>query len=529
MYEKFFYLTETPFNITPDPKFLYMSKKHQEAMDLLMFGIVQRKGFLMLSGEVGTGKTTICRALLEKFDSKISSALILNPLLSDIELLKSINEDFGLHVDTLTMKEQLDALNSFLIDKAKNNGNAVVIFDEAQNLSQKTLEMIRLLSNLETEKIKLIQIILVGQPELREKLELPELRQLNQRIIVRCHLESLNLEETKAYVFNRLAIAGGKGNIKFTSSALKSIYGSSAGIPRLINIICDRTLTAAFVAGKRVIDRDIEKKAADELNREGTLRKTIKKLHKKKAGGMKAAKGYLLYPAISAVIIAIVFVVWWNNRKTSDASFLAVPEIKSLPKEPANPSTAIVNTNSNLPHNNATNVSYGNLSSVENSSSAGISNNDGVGLQLAQKNDIEAIDKSLAEFKKENTITNNAGVVYDNHVIFKGLVIMLDGEKRTLVNDEVFEIVKGDKLQIIDALVDGVNSNDISVNFLGFVPNKSFNKGEDRGYLVDTAKVLWAKYSIDRRGTEYPIIIKHKDKKIGEIIIKINNNDRVKG
>ena len=191
VYEKFFYLTENPFNITPDPKFLYLSKKHQEALDLLCFGISERKGFLMLSGEVGTGKTTLCRALLDKLDINVKSALILNPLLSDTELIRAINEDFGLRVDSSSLKEQVDALNSFLMVKAGEGGNAVVIIDEAQNLSPKALEMIRLLSNLETEKMKLIQIVLVGQPELREKLKLPELRQLNQRIVVRYHLSPL--------------------------------------------------------------------------------------------------------------------------------------------------------------------------------------------------------------------------------------------------------------------------------------------------------------------------------------------------
>ncbi|MBI5287179.1 MAG: AAA family ATPase, partial [Deltaproteobacteria bacterium] len=246
MYERFFFLKEHPFHITPDPKFLYLSEKHQEALNLFYFGILEKKGFILLTGEVGTGKTTLCRAILDRLDKKVETALILNPLLSDFDLLWAINEDFGIRVNGTSMKEHLDALNLFLLKKAEEKGNAVVIIDEAQNLNPKTLEMIRLLSNLETEKTKLLQIALVGQPELRDKLKLPELRQLNQRVIVRYHLKPLNLEETKFYIFNRLAVAGGRGNVRFTIPALQRIYGASYGIPRLINVICDRTLMVAF-------------------------------------------------------------------------------------------------------------------------------------------------------------------------------------------------------------------------------------------------------------------------------------------
>lgn len=497
MYEKFFYLKENPFNITPDPKFLYMSKKHQEALDLLFFGISQRKGFLMLSGEVGTGKTTICRALLEKLDSKVSSALIINPLLSDVELLKSINEDFGLKAETMTMKEQVDALNSFLVGKAKNAENAVVIMDEAQNLSLKALEMIRLLSNLETEKMKLLQIVLVGQPELREKLKLPELRQLNQRIVVRCHLGSLNFEETKSYIFKRLTIAGGKGSVKFTAMALKSIYEASSGIPRLINIVCDRTLTAAFVAGKRVIDEEIGKKAVDELDMDGTLRKDIEIPHKKrvrpasagsKQGGQKLGKRYILYPAVSAVIIAVMFAVWWNNRKTAAApSFAGTPVIKSLPEEPVSPSTP------------------------------------------PQAKDFVEVEGNKALTAQTGTENPSETVISEETAILKEMVILVNAVEHTISNGETLEIAKGDRLKIIDAIVEGADSREVSVNLLGFVPNKFVNKGEDRGYLVDTVKDLWVKYSIKRQGVEYPVVVKHGDKKIGGIFIKIIMPDNNKG
>ena len=188
MYEKYFYLNENPFHITPDPRFLYLSRKHQEAIDLLLYGIKERKGFLLLTGEVGTGKTTISRVILDRLKGGVDTALILNPIFTGFDLLRTINEDFGINVKSDSIKDHLDAFNAFLIERTHACGNVVVIIDEAQNLTPKALEMVRLLSNLETEKMKLLQIVLIGQPELREKLKLPELRQLNQRILVRYHL-----------------------------------------------------------------------------------------------------------------------------------------------------------------------------------------------------------------------------------------------------------------------------------------------------------------------------------------------------
>lgn len=302
MYEKFFFLKENPFHITPDPKFLYLSKKHREAIDLLSFGIGEKKGFILLSGEVGTGKTTLCRALLEKLPKNAESALILNPVLSEEDLLKTITADFGLKPGGNAVKDHLDELNRFLLKKAASGSTAVVIIDEAQNLNPATLEMIRLLSNLETEKEKLLQIVLVGQPELRDKLSLPELRQLNQRVIVRYHLNPLDLQETRAYIENRLKVAGG-GNIDFREDAMRLVFEKSQGIPRMINIICDRALTAAFIDEKRTIDSDIVKHASSELEDDGYLEKDGK------APVSDPASAYSRYAApiaLSAFVIAFI-------------------------------------------------------------------------------------------------------------------------------------------------------------------------------------------------------------------------------
>ncbi len=302
MYEKFFFLKEKPFHITPDPKFLYLSKKHREAIDLLSFGVGERKGFILLTGEVGTGKTTLCRALLEKLPKNTESALILNPVLSEDDLLKTVTADFGLEPGRDSAKDHLDVLNRFLLKKAASGGAAVVIIDEAQNLNPATLEMIRLLSNLETEKEKLLQIVLVGQPELRDKLSLPELRQLNQRVIVRYHLNPLDLQETRAYIVNRLKVAGG-GNLDFRADAIRLVFEKSQGIPRMINIVCDRALTAAFIDEKRGIDAETVKKAASELEDDGYLEK------EGEAPVSDTAPAYFRYMApivLSAFVLAFI-------------------------------------------------------------------------------------------------------------------------------------------------------------------------------------------------------------------------------
>ena len=212
MYASFFGLKENPFNLTPDPRYLFLSPHHKEALDHLLYGINERKGFITVIGGVGTGKTTLCRALLGHLDATTKSALIFNAFISDMELLKTINEEFDIAMDPRadTKKAYIDALNDFLLDTFRRGGNAVLLIDEAQNLSHAVLEQIRMLSNLETEKEKLIQIVLVGQSELRDMLAAPSLRQLYERIMVRYDLKPLDSKDIRGYIEHRLVVAGGR-------------------------------------------------------------------------------------------------------------------------------------------------------------------------------------------------------------------------------------------------------------------------------------------------------------------------------
>jgi general secretion pathway protein A len=265
MYEEFYGLKEKPFVLTPDPQFLYLSERHQTALESLVYGINQREGFMVIIGNIGTGKTTICRALLGKLDENVNTALIFNSFLTEEELLESILQDFGFSSKGRSRKERIDALNKLLIYFLSQGKNAVLIIDEAQNLSIPVLEQIRMLSNLETEKEKMLQIILIGQTELEQKLKSPELRQLNQRIAIRHRLYPLSPTETKSYIYRRLHKAGDQGNVIFSRSALKEIYKFSKGTPRLINLLCDRSLLGGFVDQTFHINKRIVKKAKKSL------------------------------------------------------------------------------------------------------------------------------------------------------------------------------------------------------------------------------------------------------------------------
>jgi general secretion pathway protein A len=267
MYLEFYGLKEAPFSITPDPRYVFLSERHRDALAHLLYGIGKggSGGFVQLTGEVGTGKTTLCRLLLEQLPENTRVALVLNPKLSPVELLETICEELKLDVAARrgSLKGLVDTLNAYLLDAYAQGLRVVLIIDEAQELSVDALEQVRLLTNLETPTQKLLQIILLGQPELRDKLNLPELRQLAQRITARYHLTPLDREETEAYVRHRLAVAGGV-RTPFSRLGLRALYQRSSGIPRLINVIADRSLMAGYAReqdaiGERLIDR-----AADE-------------------------------------------------------------------------------------------------------------------------------------------------------------------------------------------------------------------------------------------------------------------------
>ncbi len=238
MYTSYFGLRENPFNLTPDPRYLFLSPQHSEALNHLIYGINEKKGFIMITGGIGTGKTTICRSLLSTLDQSVVSALIFNPSISEIELLAIINQEFKIKSrrGRPTKRGYVDALNKFLLKNFAAGRNAVLLIDEAQNLSLNVLEQIRMLSNLETETEKLLQIVLLGQPELRELLASPSLKQLSERITVRYNLKPLDRKDIQNYIEHRLTVAGeNSGRLKFSNGACKTIYEYSKGIPRRIN------------------------------------------------------------------------------------------------------------------------------------------------------------------------------------------------------------------------------------------------------------------------------------------------------
>ncbi len=248
MYQGFYGLREMPFNITPDPKFLYLSPTHQEALQHLKYGVSERKGFIALVGEVGCGKTTLCRRFLNELDpARYDTALILNPRVTETQMLKAILTELG---ETKLARSQHDLVaqvNAVLLERIARGRDIVLIIDEAQNLRTEVLEQIRLLSNLETDKQKLLQTVLIGQPELKDVLAREELRQLRQRILVHCELSQLTLSDVAHYVHHRLSLAGGDGRPAFTRWALRAIHKHSRGIPRIINNLADKSILAAFI------------------------------------------------------------------------------------------------------------------------------------------------------------------------------------------------------------------------------------------------------------------------------------------
>lgn len=288
MYTQFFGLKEKPFEITPDPRFLYMSEQHREAYAHLTYALNESKGFTVITGEVGTGKTTLIQMLLARLDGHTRTAHLFNPRLSTRDFIRYICHDLGLKTDDLTTKgELLTLLHNFLLECYARNERVLLIIDEAQTLSPKLLEEVRLLTNLETPKSKLLQVMLMGQPELDRILADQRFRQLKQRISVRYHLKPLSRSETREYIEKRLKVAGARDTRLFDDAAVREVHRHSRGIPRLINVLCDNALVTGYVEEKRVIDKRVVRDVARDME-----------------GPVPAAK-----PAWSYVFVSVVFVL----------------------------------------------------------------------------------------------------------------------------------------------------------------------------------------------------------------------------
>jgi general secretion pathway protein A len=266
MYQEYYGLVRGPFEMTPDPAFLYLGDAHQEGLSTLVYAVRARKGFVMLTGEVGTGKTTLLHALLAQLDSDTASAFIFNPRLEPLDFLRMLLEEYGIEEPRRTKADYLLALNRFLIARLESDLPTLLIVDEAQNLSPEMLEEIRLLSNLETPRSKLLQIMLVGQPELREMLAQPGLRQLRQRIVMRHELKPFDAGEVAEYIDERLRLAGYTGKGIFKPSAIRLIHGVSGGIPRLINVLCDSALLLGYARDWPTLGRDAIREVASDLD-----------------------------------------------------------------------------------------------------------------------------------------------------------------------------------------------------------------------------------------------------------------------
>lgn len=266
MYKKFFGLRESPFNVNPDPRYLFTTRHTEEALSTLMYGIQNRKGFVLLTGEVGTGKTTLVNKLLEWLHREgMPTAFIFNPRLNVAQFFDFMMSDFGITTDSRLKSQVLMRLNHWLLERFRAGETAVLIVDEAQNLSAELLEEIRLLTNLETYTEKLLQIVLSGQPELELKLRQPELRQLRQRITLRCKTYPLTFEETSGYVNGRLRVAGGDGQEIFAPDAIEGIFHYSRGIPRIMNLLCEHALIAAYADQQKPVRREVIEEVAREF------------------------------------------------------------------------------------------------------------------------------------------------------------------------------------------------------------------------------------------------------------------------
>ncbi|WP_058048877.1 ExeA family protein [Janthinobacterium sp. Ant5-2-1] len=315
MYTHYFQLKQSPFSIAPDPRYLFMSERHREALAHLLYGVGSGGGFVLLTGEIGAGKTTVCRCFMEQIPENCQLAYIFNPKLSVEELLLSICEEFriALGPGVASVKGYVDAINAHLLASHAQGKNNVLIIDEAQNLSAAVLEQLRLLTNLETSERKLLQIILIGQPELRAMLARPELEQLAQRVIARYHLGSLTADETASYIRHRLAVAGSTAQTPFAPRLMAQIHGLSKGVPRRINLLCDRALLGAYVENQPQVTRQILRRAAEEVFAE--------------EGGRAAVSG-LRWPHVAGGVLAGAMV-------TAALAWHFMPRPSAVPAVPA--------------------------------------------------------------------------------------------------------------------------------------------------------------------------------------------------
>jgi type II secretory pathway predicted ATPase ExeA len=343
MYEDYYGFTEKPFSLTPDPKYLFRSASHANAFELLHYAIRRREGFVVITGDIGTGKTTLCRAMLEQLDRRTFSALVLNPFLSEEDLLRLILQDFGVvsrdqikrgRLANVTKQELIETLNEFLLSLRPLGAGALLVIDEAQNLPVQVLEQIRILSNLETDKEKLLQIVLVGQPNLKGMLRSLEMRQLDQRVSIKYELAPLTAEETGAYVMHRLAIAGAGASVTFAPPAFGRVHRCTNGIPRLINLVCDRALLAAYSARtNRVIPEHVHH-AAEMLELEPARKKKMMMWVRERFAGFAAGVG------VTALIGGLA-ISMWQPRASAEARDTRVrlvrPVSSSDPKVSSDP------------------------------------------------------------------------------------------------------------------------------------------------------------------------------------------------
>ena len=325
MYNNFFGFKERPFKLVPNPSYLFLSSSHEEALAHLTYSISQGDGFVAITGEVGTGKTTLCRAFLESLDNDTIAAYIFNPKLTSLQLLKTINDEFGLKSDTKNAKELIDLLNEFLIKKKTAGKRVLIIVDEAQNLSNDVIEQLRLLSNLETTTNKLLQIVLVGQPELGDMLDSYELRQLGQRITLNWHIKPLTFRETADYILHRINIASLKKKVQFARSAFLPIFNYSRGIPRMINILCDRALLTAYGLNRHTISASIVRSAIREMSR---------KRYSPRFWRIESNRLVWVVSIFCFSLVLIVFILSTNQSQQAAAPIVPKQTFKITPPQP---------------------------------------------------------------------------------------------------------------------------------------------------------------------------------------------------